>query len=273
MGEAFELKRVEAETAVAEIAYRPEVSSTNDWALELAREAGHRLPLLVLASRQMQGRGRGANRWWSATGALTFSLLLDTRQVLPAPAALPRLSLISGLSVCKALASLVPGSEVRLKWPNDILLGRRKVCGILIESPARPKDRCVVGIGINVNNSLSEAPEEVRQQAISLADASGERWDLTGVLVDVLRQLEIAFADLAAGHLQLSNASRPWCALTGKLIAIAVGKKRFEGVCAGIDDDGALRVRTGESEQRLFSGVVESIRWEDLPPEAPPTQA
>jgi BirA family biotin operon repressor/biotin-[acetyl-CoA-carboxylase] ligase len=261
------LQRIETETFVAEIAHREEVSSTNDWALELAREGGHRPPLLVLASQQMHGRGRGANRWWSAMGALTFSLLLDTRQLLPASSALPQLSLASGLSVCKALASLVPGSDVRLKWPNDVLLGRRKVCGILVESPARPQNRCVVGIGINVNNSLSDAPEDVRRRAVSLADAAGDRWDLTSVLIDVVRQLEIAFAELAAGRLQLSEASRPWCALTGKRIAIAAGKKWFEGVCAGIDDDGALRVRTRESEQRLVSGVVESIQWEDLPDE------
>jgi BirA family biotin operon repressor/biotin-[acetyl-CoA-carboxylase] ligase len=121
----------------------------------------------------------------------------------------------------------------------------------------------VVGVGINVNNSLSAAPAEVRQRAISLADATGEHWDLTGVLGDVLRQLEIALADLAAGRLPLSDAVRPWCVLSGKHIAIAVGKKRVEGVCIGIDDEGALRVRTRESEQRLVSGVVESIRWED----------
>jgi BirA family biotin operon repressor/biotin-[acetyl-CoA-carboxylase] ligase len=263
VADAFDLNRVEAETFVAEIAYRPEVSSTNDWALELAREGGHRLPLLVLASRQTQGRGRGANRWWSAPGALTFSLLLDTRQVLPAPSALPQLSLVAGVSVCKTLASLVPGGEVRLKWPNDILLGRRKACGILVESPARPQDRCIVGIGINVNNSLSEAPAEVRERAISLADATGERRDLTGVLVDVLRHLEMAFVGLVACRLPLSAASRPWCVLTGKHIAIVAGKKRVEGVCVGIDDDGALRVRTQETEQRLVSGVVESIRWEE----------
>ena len=264
----FDLARVGAETFVLEIAFRDQCESTNDLALQLAREGGHQLPLLVLAARQTQGRGRGANRWFSAAGALTFSLLLDTRQVLPAPLALPQLSLVAGLSVCEALAPMVPGCEVRLKWPNDVLLGRRKVCGILVESPASPRDRCVLGIGINVNNSLSAAPEEVRQRAVSLADATGERWDLTGLLVDVLRQLQTQLANLADGRLQLTDASRPWCVLSGKSITIAAGKQRVEGVCAGIDNQGALRVRTGESEQRLFSGVVESIRWEDAPDDA-----
>jgi BirA family biotin operon repressor/biotin-[acetyl-CoA-carboxylase] ligase len=186
---------------------------------------------------------------------------------LPAPSALPQLSLVAGLSVCEALAFWAPGGEVRLKWPNDVLLGRRKICGILVESPARPQHRCVIGIGLNVNNSLSEAPEEVRQRAVSLADATGQRWDVTDVLMGVLRQLEISFAHFSDGRLRLSDASRPWCGLTGKRIAVAAGKRWVEGVCAGIDDGGALRVRTRESEQRLFSGVVESILWDNSPEE------
>lgn len=264
MGGAFDLPRIRAETAVAEIAYRLEVGSTNDWALELAREGDHQLPLLVLASRQTQGRGRGANRWWSANGALTFSLLLDTRRLLPDPQTLPQLAIVAGLSVCEALAPLAAGHEIRLKWPNDVLLGRQKVCGILVESPASPPERCVVGIGINVNNSFSEAPEELRRRAASLVDATGQRADLTDVLVLVLRRLADRFERFQAGCLELNAACRPWCCLTGRTVAIATGKRRVEGRCLGIDDDGALHVSTRESERRLFSGVVESVGWGDL---------
>jgi BirA family biotin operon repressor/biotin-[acetyl-CoA-carboxylase] ligase len=251
------------------MAYRQEVGSTNDWALELAREGGHRLPLLVLASQQTRGRGRGVNRWWSANGALTFSLLLDTRRVLPAPHALPQLALVAGLSVCEALAPLAVGHEIRLKWPNDVLLGRHKVCGILVESPASPPERCVVGIGINVNNSFSDAPEELRRRAVSLVDATGQCGELTDVLVFVLQRLADQFDRFQAGCLALSAACRPWCCLTGRTVAIATGKRRVEGRCLGIDDDGALHVSTRESEQRLFSGVVESVCWDDpIVPEA-----
>jgi len=250
------LARVEAETFVAEIAYRPEVPSTNDWALELAREGGHRLPLLVLASQQTQGRGRGTNRWWSAPGALTFSLLLDSATVLPDIHALPQVSVVAALAVCEALASLAPDQPVGLKWPNDVLLDRRKVCGILVESPARPPVRLAIGIGINVNNSFAEAPEDVPQRAVSWADATGRPWALTDILIRVLRALEQQLASLKAGRVRLSEASRPWCVLTGKHIAVAAGKQCVEGVCVGIDDEGALRIRTPESEHRLFSGIV-----------------
>ena len=271
MGGEFDLPRIGAEPMVAEIAYRLEVGSTNDWALELAREGGHPLPLLVLATRQTQGRGRGANRWWSADGGLTFSLLLDTRRVLPAPDALPQLALVAGLSVCEALAPLAAGHEIRLKWPNDVLLGRHKVCGILVESPANPPERCVIGIGINVNNSFSEAPEELRRRAASLVDATGRRADLTNVLVQVLRRLADRFERFQAGSLALSSACRPWCCLTGRTIAIATGKCRVEGQCLGIDNGGALNIRTPQSDRRLFSGVVESVGWDERSvPEASP---
>lgn len=255
----FDVPQLEAATFVAEVVYREAVPSTNDWALELARQGPQRLPLLVLAAKQTQGRGRGANRWWSAPGALTFSLLLDTRHVLPAVRRLPSLSLVCGLSVCTALASLLPACQLRLKWPNDVLLDGGKVCGILVESPAQPPERCVVGIGINVNNAFADAPVEVRRRAISLADATGTPWDLTAVLIAVLRRLERDIGDFAAGRLPLEAACRPWCALRGKTLTIAAGKQRLTGLCSGIDDEGALRIETPDGPRQLVSGVVEAF--------------
>jgi BirA family biotin operon repressor/biotin-[acetyl-CoA-carboxylase] ligase len=255
----FELGRVAAETFAAEIAHRPELPSTNDWALELARAGGHRLPLVVLASRQTQGRGRGVNRWWSAPGALTFSLLLDSHAALPDIGALPQVSVVAALAACEALATLVPGQPVGLKWPNDVLLGRRKACGILVESPARPPDRLVIGIGVNVNNSFAEAPEDVRQRAVSLADATGQPLPLTDVLIRLLQAFERELTRLKAGRVPLSDACRPWCVLTGRAVAVNVGRERIAGTCVGIGDDGALLVQTQTSLRRLSSGIVQAV--------------
>jgi len=259
----FNLQRIQAETFVAEIAYRYELPSTNDWALELARDGGRRLPLLALTSRQTQGRGRGANRWWSAPGALTFSLLLDSHAVLPDIGALPQVSVVAALAACEALTTLVPGQPIGLKWPNDVLLGRRKACGILVESPARPPDRLVIGIGVNVNNSFAEAPEDVRQRAVSLTDATGQPLPLTDVLIRLLQTLERELARLKAGHVQLSDACRPWCVLTGRAVAVNVGRERMAGTCVGIGDDGTLLFQSQTSLRRLSSGVVEAIGWGD----------
>lgn len=261
--ETFDLRRIQAETPVAEIAYRDAVPSTNDWALELAREGRRQLPLLVLTSQQTHGRGRGSNRWWSAPGALTFSLLLDSRAVLPDMRVLPQVSVVAAVAVCGALGPLAASQPVGLKWPNDVLLGRRKVCGILVESPARPSDQLVIGIGINVNNSFAEAPEDVRQRAVSLADATGRTVPLTDVLIRVLQTLQHQLARLKAGRLHLNEACRPWCVLTGRPVSIATGAERVEGVCLGIGDDGAISVRMQTLPRRLFSGVVEAVGWDD----------
>lgn len=263
MGETagLELGRVEAERLVAQIAYLPEVPSTNDWALELARDDSRQLPLLVLTSLQTRGRGRGTNRWWSAPGSLTFSLLLDTGGILPDICVLPQVSVAAALGVCEALTSLAACPGVGWKWPNDVLLGRRKICGILVESPARPPARLVIGIGVNVNNSFADAPEDVRQRAVSLLDATSQPWALTDVLIHILRAVNRQLACLKTGRLQLREACRPWCVLTGRAIVVAACGERIEGACLGIGDDGALIVRTQASERRLFSGVVEAIGW------------
>jgi len=260
---AFDLGRIEAEGVVAEIAYLPEVPSTNDWALELARDDARRLPLLILTSRQTQGRGRGTNRWWSAPGSLSFSLLLDTSTIVTDIRALPQVSVLTALGVCEALSSSAACQEIGWKWPNDVLLGRRKVCGILIESPARPPHRLVIGIGINVNNSFVGAPEDVRQIGASLVDATGRPLALTDVLIGVLRAVDRQLARLKTGRVQLSEACRPWCVVTGRKVSVAAGRERIEGTCVGIGDDGALLVRTQAAERRLYSGVVESIGWDD----------
>lgn len=254
----FDLQQIQAATFVAETLCRETVPSTNDWALEIARGGQQQLPLLVLAWQQTQGRGRGGNRWWTAPGALTFSLLLDPRRVLPPAGRLPPLSLVCGLGVCTALASLLPDRPIQLKWPNDVLLDGGKVCGILIESPAQPPNRCVVGIGINVNNSFAEAPAEVRRRAISLADATGTSWDLTAVLIAVLQHLERCLNDFAASRLPLEAACRPWCALRGKTLTIVAGNQRVTGLCRGIDDQGALRIETPQGLRPVVSGVVEA---------------
>ena len=101
----------------------------------------------------------------------------------------------------------------------------------------------------------------MRQRAASLADATGRPWALTDVLARVLRAVEQHLASLKAGRVRLSEACRPWCVLTGRAVTIAAGRDRIEGVCAGIDDDGALLVTAQAAPRRLFSGVVEAIAW------------
>jgi BirA family biotin operon repressor/biotin-[acetyl-CoA-carboxylase] ligase len=185
------------EVPLAGLEYHEELTSTSDRALALARgeaviASGGSLvtPLLVIAERQTAGRGRGANRWWSSDGALTFSLIVgeEAGEIIES-ANSPRLSLAVAESVRAGLDELIPGSEVSVKPPNDVLIGGRKACGVLIETPAVSPRRCVIGIGLNVNNSLQEAPPEIAERAIALVDVKGEQLDRTTVLITILRRL------------------------------------------------------------------------------------
>ncbi len=251
----FDLDRVRAETFVDEIEFRAELPSTNDLALELARNEDARLPLLVLAERQTCGRGRGANRWWSADGALTFSLVLDAKSLTQSPERLPQISLTTALAVCEGLQQLEPTLGAGLKWPNDVYVQGRKICGILIEVPSRPKGRLVIGVGVNVNNSLADAPEDLRDTATSLRDVTGTNSDLSEVLIAILRAFSGHLEQLAGG-LSLSEEWEKRSILTGCAVRLAAGREEIRGVCLGIEEDGALLLETDQGVQRFFTGVI-----------------
>ena len=144
-----------------------------------------------------------------------------------------------------------------LKWPNDVLIRGRKVCGILIEtSPAAP-ERLVVGIGINVANNFEGAPADVAARGISLSETSPElapnQFD---VLHAVLTQLDRDFRLLGEGAPELLARWRRVCALSGRMIAIAEVDRVVSGVCAGLEDDGSLLIRTESGPQRCYAGTV-----------------
>jgi BirA family biotin operon repressor/biotin-[acetyl-CoA-carboxylase] ligase len=224
--------------------------------LELAKLAELETPMLILALGQSAGRGRGENAWWSAEGALTFSLILDAREFGLAPERWPQVSLATGLAICEALESLLPKAALKLKWPNDVMLGGKKLSGILSEIPSANKSRIVVGIGINVNNRLSQAPAEVQNRAASLADVSHSPHDLTEVLIRILQQIEAELARLAEGLFKFSKRFRERCWLSGREVRVTGGLIEIQGFCQGIDEDGALLVQTPIGIERILSGTV-----------------
>ncbi len=271
MNEPFDPQRLQLETCVRQVDYHDALDSTSDRALKLAGAEDLQLPLLVLADRQLAGRGRGDNRWWSGDGALTFSLILPKH---PAAAshrtatqretsvlATPRpegafVSLGAAIAVERAIAATLPDCELRLKWPNDVYLQRKKVCGVLVESPAVARPVFVTGIGINVNNSLKGAPDEVRARAISMCDAGGRSLDRNELLVRVLREFELILSGLADGSLSLREMWTRACMLQGRQVSVQSGGQITTGLCEGIDDDGNLLIRSGGGLVRCSTGVI-----------------
>lgn len=252
----FDVQRIGAETFIKASECHAELASTNSRALELAELTELQTPMLIIAERQSAGRGRGENSWWSAEGALTFSLILDAGQVGLSPERWPQVSLATGLAICEALEPLLPQGSLKLKWPNDVMLGGKKLCGILSEIPSSSRGRIVVGIGINVNNHVSQAPIEVQPRAASLADTASSPHDLTEVLIRVLAQIEAEFARLAKGLFQFSRRFRERCWLTGREVRITGCPLEIQGFCQGIDEDGALLIQTSNGIERILSGTV-----------------
>ena len=258
----LDLDRLESDTFVAEVDFHESLGSTSDRAVERCLMASLPSPLLILTNEQTAGRGRGANRWWASSGALTFSLLLDADQLGLSQAALPQLSLVTALALCEALAEHEPQAEFRLKWPNDVYAltsanQPRKLAGILLERPLGPVPRVVIGIGLNVNNSHATAPAEIRERATSLCDVSSNEHALCDVLIGILQQLAGLLPLLAAGELNLPALWQPHCLLRGRHVVANSGTRQVEGICYGIDEAGALLIHQADRMEQLFSATIE----------------
>lgn len=249
--------RVISKTCVSCIDYHPEHQSTNDRALQIARDDdANRVPTLVLTDHQTAGRGRGENRWWSSEGALTFSLLLPSESVSLSPANIPKTSLVTGLAVVHAIEQIVPGEKTQLKWPNDVYLRGRKVCGVLVEAIDGSRGALVIGIGVNVNNSVSEAPDELHNTSIALCDVIGRPVDRTELLMAILKHVESQLGKLRSGDDQLQRQWQDRCLLTGQTIRVDTANQQLVGVCRGIDEQGALLLELGTSMERCLTGTV-----------------
>lgn len=256
----FDLPRIRSSPLFALLEHHEQIGSTSDRALELARQEKLALPLLVLADRQTGGRGRGSNQWWAAEGSLTFSMILDARAIGIAPKKWPNLSLSTGLAICEALEDQVPGGDFGVKWPNDVYCSGRKLGGILIESPSAAAGRVVVGIGVNVNNSLAAAPSDLQIGATSLFDYLQRPLDTTAILLAILGRISERWRELGrVGFAPQAGAFRRRCILDGSAIQVATGPRVITGRCQGIDERGSLVLQTENGREQIASGSVVSI--------------
>ncbi len=251
----LDLQQLVAAGLVARVEHYETITSTHDRAHEVARWADPGpLPLLVVAEQQTAGRGRGSNRWWTGHGSLAFSLLFDPAEGTTASEALPGRSLAIGAAIVDTVAPLAPGHTVGLHWPNDVFVGEKKIAGTLVDVLAG--GRHVLGIGLNVNNTLAGAPDEVRRRAVSLCELSGERLDRTALLAALLVNVKAALRDLALDPRAFGCRFQALCLQVGRQLTIEAGDRCTRGRCAGIAPDGALLLESGDGLQRFYSGVL-----------------
>jgi BirA family biotin operon repressor/biotin-[acetyl-CoA-carboxylase] ligase len=215
--------------------FREAAGSTND-EVRAAGRGGAAAGLVVVAERQDAGRGRRGAAWVCPPGeGLAFSVLL---RPTAGKALWPRLSLAAGLAVAEALGRFGVFAEV--KWPNDIWIGGRKICGILVEAG---EDFVIVGIGINVG--VREFPAVLEDSATSLAIERGEAPPRAAVLAAVLERLRVWDGCIGGRFDDLLRGLRERCALTGKRVRMSCGGELLRGEMAGIGDGGELLLRDG----------------------------
>jgi len=237
--------------------FLPTIDSTNTLAMREA-EAGAVEGLVCFADEQTAGRGRGVHSWQSSPGSgLYVSVLLRPRI---APADVLWLSLAAGLAVREAVREIT-SLEADLRWPNDLLLGPKKFCGILTELNAEVTRvrHLVVGIGINVHRE--RFPEELSHQATSLYIETGKHWPRQELLIALLKALHretlaIESANLARATqsiLTRLEQSSTWIRGKGVQVDEAGG---YSGVTAGLDARGFLLVETADGLRTVLSGGV-----------------
>jgi BirA family transcriptional regulator, biotin operon repressor / biotin---[acetyl-CoA-carboxylase] ligase len=236
-----------------------ELASTSDLAKELA-EAGAEHGEVVIAETQTAGRGRRGRAWSSPPRKnLYFSVVL--RPELP-PARAAELTLVASLAICDALRQA--GVDAGIKWPNDLLVGGRKIAGILTELAAEP-DRVhwvVLGVGVNVNAAPEDFPPELRDEATSLLIERGEPAPRALFAAACLTALE-DWLDVheERGFEAIRQAWRERSVTLGREVVVRTDGREIAGVAEDLDADGALLVRTAAGGlERVLSGDVQLLR-------------
>lgn len=253
-----ELESIHAtEWAGCEIYYFDSIDSTNTKAKELAEE-GHPSGTLVVADRQTAGKGRRGRSWESPTGIGIFMTLMLKPEINPNNASM--LTLVAAMATTRAIRR-VTGVPAMIKWPNDIVMNGKKVCGILTEMSAQFDyiNHIVIGIGINVHNE--DFPEEIAKTASSLYLESGQHIHRASLIEAFLEEFEDVYAEYLKTE-DMEGLQKEYDAMLvnrGRQVRVLDPKEPFEGKAMGITKKGELIVDTWESRKLVSSGEV-SVR-------------
>ncbi len=239
-----------------------EIDSTNLEARRLILQ-GKGQGTVIVAERQTAGRGRLGRHWESPSGTgIWFSVILEPGVSLQQTS---QYSFVMAVAVAEGIRQAT-GLEAQVKWPNDVLLGGKKVCGILLELVAEMSQvqQLIAGIGINANQQLADFPEDVQRKATSLAIAAGHPVQRTKILCAVLQKIEEnclllerqGFDALREKWMALS------CVIGRDVQVVRQGAAVLTGRAVGLGADGSLQVQTDQGVQSVLAGDV-SLRAAD----------
>jgi BirA family biotin operon repressor/biotin-[acetyl-CoA-carboxylase] ligase len=239
-----------------EVDWVEEVDSTQRLARERARQ-GAPEGTTVIAERQTAGRGR-LGRVWHSPGGLNLYCSIVLRPPVP-PHAVPQLALVAGVAVAAAIAEET-GVRPAIKWPNDVLLGGRKVAGVLTEmdSALERVEHAILGIGVNLNAPESAFPPELREKASSLLLATGRRVDRAAFTARLLAALEARYGRFLSGGFASVRAEwESYSCLTGAQVRVVAPEGELGGRVLDVDTDGALRLAQPDGRVvRVVAGEV-----------------
>jgi BirA family biotin operon repressor/biotin-[acetyl-CoA-carboxylase] ligase len=234
--------------------YYRRLKSTIDVAQRAARQ-GAAEGTVIIAGEQTGGRGRRGRSWLSPRGSIALSIIL-----YPDVAHLPSLIMLASLAVVNSIKA-VTGLESGIKWPNDVLINGRKVCGILIESDVRGDkvDYSIVSPGINVNVRLTDYPE-ITATATSLAVEIGRDVSRRDIVRHLLVEVERLYLTLQAGG-SVFEAWRGNLVMLGKDVRVTEGENLYQGIAESVARDGSLLLRQSDGKQlKVVAGDV-SLRY------------
>lgn len=232
------------------VLYYPEVTSTMEVAKQEAQQ-GAAEGTVVIADKQTAGKGRLERTWQSPEGNIALSVILR-----PGVSYLPSLIMIASLAVVHCIES-VTGLKSQVKWPNDVLVNGRKVCGILIENGVRGNivDFAIIGIGINVNLRPSDFPE-LQSAATGLSYELGSDVPRIDIIRCLLVEIERLYLSLSARG-AIYEEWRDRLVTLGKRVKVSMGKTGYEGFAESVDRDGTLLLRQSDgSMTRVVAGDV-----------------
>ncbi len=239
------------------------VGSTNTAAMQAATQ-GAAEGSLFLAEEQLAGRGRGGHTWHSEAGAGIYASVILRPRMEPSQAL--ALSLVAGIAIHDAITSISKMAP-DLRWPNDVLLGGRKVAGVLTETSAdmRRVHHAVIGMGVNVNHS--RFPTELASQATSIAIETGREWPREEILLALLESLDRQYSTLHQDAAKAMSAiikdfEKRSSFAHGALVAVHDRDEaavQYSGKTLGLDDRGFLRVQTADGVRTVLSGGIRKV--------------
>jgi len=227
------------------VIYYPSLTSTMEVAKQEA-QLGAGEGTVVVADEQTAGRGRMKRVWLSPKGSIALSIILH-----PSVANLPSLVMLASLAVVHSIEA-VTGLRAQVKWPNDVLVNGKKICGILIESSVRGKivDYAIIGIGLNVNLRFADF-SEIQSMATSLSAELGRDVSRLRLIRRLLVEVEGLYLALQAGG-SIYEEWRDSLITLGRKIRVKSGETVYEGVAESVARDGSLLLRN-------FSGSLSKI--------------